>query len=91
MAPPSPSPTPVPAAVVTGDFPHKCYEIAIKLGLDSKEKISYFILAPVSFQHWLKLLDQMPLGPDTTLEIVPAEDRAAVVELTTRSIRPWIV
>lgn len=82
MPPPSPSPIPVPAAVATGDFPYKWDEIARKLGLDSKEKISDFILAPIFFQHWVKLRDQMPLRPGTSVEIIPAEGRAAIVEFT---------
>ena len=83
MAPPSPSSTPVPAAVGTGDFPYKWDEIATKLGLDSNGKTPDFILAPIFLHHWAKLRDQMPLRPGTIAEIIPAEDKIAIVDFTT--------
>lgn len=83
MAPPSPSPTPVPTAVGTSEFPYKWEEVTSKLGLVSNKDISDFILAPVFLRHWAKLRDQMPLAPGTPVDVIPADDRAAMVEFTT--------
>lgn len=81
MAPPSPSPTPAPSANGSTGFPYKWDEVTSKLALASNKDIPTFILGPVFLAHWIELRDQLPLIPNTPIDIIGADDKAAMVDL----------
>ncbi|KAF9701905.1 hypothetical protein EKO04_000679 [Ascochyta lentis] len=80
MIPSSPSRTPVPIANGIVDFPYKWDDITSKLNLTSNKDVPNFILGPIFLSHWTKLRDQLPLVPNTPINIIALDDKAAMVD-----------